>query len=234
MSTMVHVRTRAVRVGAVLIAALAVALVPGAQAARRAVPQRHRATAAHRARARRREVRGRREVTGRREVRGRREQRHRHPARAHASAASGVRIVDFSFSPGTTTVHVGDTVTWTNSGQQPHSATANNGSFDTGILDHGQSGSHTFAQAGTFTYYCKVHPWMHGTIVVLAAVTTTPKPASGSTSTTPASGSKAATASSSTAPSGPTLPFTGLNVGLALLAGLALMGLGLAVRRLAR
>ena len=67
------------------------------------------------------------------------------------------------------TVNVGDTVTWTNNGPTPHSATSSSGVFDTGIMDAGQSGSHTFTEAGTFAYICTPHPNMHGTVVVQAA-----------------------------------------------------------------
>ena len=64
---------------------------------------------------------------------------------------------------------MGDTVTWSNAGPTPHSATASDGSFDTGILDKGGSGSHTFTQAGTFAYICTPHPYMKGTVVVQAS-----------------------------------------------------------------
>ena len=80
-------------------------------------------------------------------------------------------IADFSFTPGSLTINQGDTVTWVNNGPTPHSATANNGSFNTGILKAGQSASHTFAQAGTFSYFCQPHPFMKATIVVQAAQT---------------------------------------------------------------
>jgi hypothetical protein len=82
-----------------------------------------------------------------------------------------VTIADFRFAPGTTTVHAGDTITWANNGPSPHSATARDGSFNTGVLQKGQSGSHTFSKAGTFSYFCSVHPFMHGTVVVLASST---------------------------------------------------------------
>ena len=88
---------------------------------------------------------------------------------AIAAASTGVGISDFKFAPGTVTVSVGDTVTWSNSGPTGHSATATDGSFDTGILAKGSSGSHTFSQAGTFSYICKPHPFMKGKIVVTAA-----------------------------------------------------------------
>ncbi|MGE5594746.1 MAG: plastocyanin/azurin family copper-binding protein [Hyphomicrobiales bacterium] len=56
----------------------------------------------------------------------------------------------------------------------PHTATSDAGvspAFDTGMLQPGQSGSVTFNSAGTFTYFCQVHPNMHGTITVQAAST---------------------------------------------------------------
>src|SRR3954462_4576545 len=62
---------------------------------------------------------------------------------ATAAASAGVTISDFQFAPGNVPVNVGDTVTWSNTGPTGHSATATNGSFDTGVLEKGSSGSHT-------------------------------------------------------------------------------------------
>ena len=87
-------------------------------------------------------------------------------AGAHAASDPADTIADYSFSPATITVSVGDTVTWTNQGKQPHTATASDGSFNTGTLHTGQSASHTFTKAGTFAYICSIHPFMHGTVVV--------------------------------------------------------------------
>ena len=81
---------------------------------------------------------------------------------AMAAASTGVTISDFQFAPASVTVNVGDTVTWTNDGPTPHSATSSGGSFDTGIMDEGQSGSHTFTEAGTFAYICTPHPQHDG------------------------------------------------------------------------
>ena len=89
--------------------------------------------------------------------------------KALAAASGSVTIADFDFTPATITVNQGDTVTWNNNGPTPHSATANDGSFDTGILKKGQTSSHTFNQAGTFSYFCKPHPFMKATVVVQAA-----------------------------------------------------------------
>lgn len=82
------------------------------------------------------------------------------------AAGNSVQISNFSFTPATLTVKVGDTVTWTNEDSTGHSATADDGSLDTGIIAQGKSGSATFNKAGTYTYHCKVHPSMHGTIIV--------------------------------------------------------------------
>jgi MYXO-CTERM domain-containing protein len=84
-----------------------------------------------------------------------------------------VDIAGFAFSPQTVTIAVGDTVTWTNADAQGHTATANDGSFDTGTIASNTSKSATFATAGTFAYHCKIHPTMTATIVVAGA---TPPP----------------------------------------------------------
>ncbi len=79
---------------------------------------------------------------------------------------NSVQIANSTFSPATLTVKVGDTVTWTNQDSMGHSATADDNSFDTGVLDQGKSGTVTFSKAGTYTYHCKIHSSMHGTITV--------------------------------------------------------------------
>jgi plastocyanin len=85
---------------------------------------------------------------------------------AGATSTSAVEINDFAFNPATIEVPVGTTVTWTNQDSAPHTATADDGSFDTGRLDQGQRGSVTFDQPGTYTYICTFHPNMKGTVVV--------------------------------------------------------------------
>lgn len=79
-----------------------------------------------------------------------------------------------TFSPASITVHVGDVVTWTDSGSLPHTVTAGDpvsgpvsGSFN-GNLNQGQSFSVQFTTAGTYTYYCQYHgtSGMKGTVVV--------------------------------------------------------------------
>lgn len=81
-------------------------------------------------------------------------------------SGNSVTISNYAYSPSTITVKVGDTVTWTNQDSVQHSATADDKSWDTGLLAQGKSGSVTFSKAGTFTYHCSIHPMMHGTVIV--------------------------------------------------------------------
>ena len=78
-----------------------------------------------------------------------------------------INIQGFAFV-GTHTVPVGTTVTWKNLDSAPHTATANDGSFGTGTLGQGQTGSHTFTSAGSFPYKCAIHPSMTATLTVTA------------------------------------------------------------------
>jgi len=77
-----------------------------------------------------------------------------------------VQIKGFAFAPRTITVKVGNTVTWTNGDSVGHTATADDDSFDTGLLAKGQSGSVTFDTPGTYTYFCTPHPNMKATVLV--------------------------------------------------------------------
>lgn len=87
-------------------------------------------------------------------------------ANSTTTGQNQIQIQNFNFSPATMTVKVGDKVTWTNQDSAGHSATADDNSFDTGVLSTGQSGSITFSKAGTFSYHCSVHPSMKATIIV--------------------------------------------------------------------
>ncbi|MFL5906609.1 MAG: cupredoxin family copper-binding protein [Solirubrobacterales bacterium] len=163
----------------------------------------------------------------------------RSAGKAHASASARVTIDDFFFSPATVTVSVGDIVTWHNSGKQPHTATADDGSFDTGTVVSGQSASHMFTKNGTFTYYCTIHPNMKGTVKVLAAGGGSSGGKSGAggvaaAGTSPTSGPSeaAAVASPNAAGSKNSLAATGMPAGALALAGLALLAAGLLVRSL--
>ena len=63
-------------------------------------------------------------------------------------------------------VTVGTTVEWTNNDPMPHTVTATNKSFDSGLINPGKTWRHTFTKAGTFSFFCTPHPFMKGTIVV--------------------------------------------------------------------
>lgn len=77
-----------------------------------------------------------------------------------------VSIRDFSFEPAQLSVEPGTTVTWTNEGNEPHTVTADNGLFDSGVLYPGDSYSVQFDGMGTVSYYCTLHPSMTGGITV--------------------------------------------------------------------
>ncbi len=86
---------------------------------------------------------------------------------ARAALPAMVRIDNFSFAPDTLTVPVGTTVTWENGDDIPHSVVLADRSFRSKPLDTNDKASFTFAKAGTFTYFCGLHPQMHGTITVV-------------------------------------------------------------------
>jgi plastocyanin len=90
------------------------------------------------------------------------------------AADHAVDIAGFAFSPTSITVSVGDTVTWSNADAQSHTATADDGSFDTGTITSSTPKSVTFSAAGTFAYHCKIHPAMTATVIVAAATATAP------------------------------------------------------------
>ncbi|HEV2857803.1 MAG TPA: cupredoxin domain-containing protein [Solirubrobacterales bacterium] len=84
-----------------------------------------------------------------------------------ASKSEKVQIVEFSYEPDPVVVQAGGKVIWQNEDTAPHTATADDGSFDTGTIENGKIGSATFKEAGTFTYFCEIHPTMHGTVEVV-------------------------------------------------------------------
>jgi LPXTG-motif cell wall-anchored protein len=156
---------------------------------------------------------------------------------AVAAATTSVTISDFEFSPAQITIQEGDTVTWTNDGPTAHSATASDGSFDTGIFSAGGSRSHTFDEPGTFAYICTPHPNMEGTVVVEAASTgdsgDTGTDDTGSTGTDDSSSTGSGTATDS-ADDGTSLPATGADAAALAILGLLMLALGIAIQRRAQ
>ncbi|MDG6985323.1 MAG: cupredoxin domain-containing protein [Nitrososphaerota archaeon] len=88
------------------------------------------------------------------------------PYSGYASGSTSV----FGFSPGNLTVVIGvnNTVTWTNNDITIHTVTANNGAFNSGYLNTGQTFTYTFTSPGVYEYHCQIHPWMVGYVTVLA------------------------------------------------------------------
>jgi plastocyanin len=129
------------------------------------------------------------------------------------AADVAVTIQNFAFAPTPLTIPVGTTVVWTNQDTAPHTATNDPGSafsFDTGMLQKGQSGRVTFSAAGSFPYHCNVHPNMHGMVVVTAA--SAPAPAAPAPAApAPAAPAPAAPVTAAPAPTAapPTAPRTG-------------------------
>lgn len=89
---------------------------------------------------------------------------------ASAGGGAAVAISDFAFDPETIEVSVGDTVTWTNEDGVAHTVTAGSSGAATDEFDEafdaGDSAEVTFDEAGTFDYFCAVHPTMTGQVVV--------------------------------------------------------------------
>ena len=76
------------------------------------------------------------------------------------------------FLPSEVTIGVGETVTWVNDSTTIHTVTSGNpddgfdGIFDSGIIMGEDTFSHTFTEAGQYEYFCSIHPWMQGTVMV--------------------------------------------------------------------
>ena len=77
-----------------------------------------------------------------------------------------VKIDNFSFGPETLAVPVGTTVTWTNRDDIPHTVVSTEGVFKSKVLDTDEKFSFTFSKAGSYPYFCSIHPKMTGKVVV--------------------------------------------------------------------
>jgi plastocyanin len=87
-------------------------------------------------------------------------------AQATPAATAEVKIDNFSFGPGTLTVPVGTAVTWTNRDDIPHTVVSTDGAFKSKVLDTDEKFSFTFSKAGSYPYFCSIHPKMTGKVVV--------------------------------------------------------------------
>jgi len=84
-----------------------------------------------------------------------------------AVRSAKVEIVDFAYDPDPVTIEAGGKVIWQNMDSAPHTATADDGSFDTGDLGEGKLKSESFKRAGAYSYFCEIHPGMKGTVRVV-------------------------------------------------------------------
>lgn len=88
-------------------------------------------------------------------------------APAGGAGSQQIAIKDFSFAPASLSVKVGDSVTWTNGDGAAHSIQSGDHTFDSpDKIEQSKSFSFTFTTAGTFTYFCGIHQYMKGTVVV--------------------------------------------------------------------
>jgi plastocyanin len=83
-----------------------------------------------------------------------------------SSATAEVKIDNFSFGPQTLTVAAGTTVTWINHDDIPHKVVSTDDVFKSKVLDTDEKFSYTFTKAGTYPYFCSIHPKMTATVVV--------------------------------------------------------------------
>jgi plastocyanin len=93
---------------------------------------------------------------------------------APPAASVAVEIIDLDYRPRTVTVPAGTEVLWTNTGVAPHTVTARDGSFTSELLQTGGQYRRVFDQAGSFEYFCTLHPDMVGTVIVEGVVTAAP------------------------------------------------------------
>ena len=83
-----------------------------------------------------------------------------------ASPAADVKIDNFSFTPATLTVKAGTQITWTNGDDIPHTVVSDEQAFKSKVLDTDEKFSFTPSKAGTYSYFCSIHPKMRGKLVV--------------------------------------------------------------------
>lgn len=84
----------------------------------------------------------------------------------NSAAGAEIKIDNFSFGPQTVTVPVGATVTWINHDDIPHTVVSTDGVFKSKVQDTDEKFSYTFTKAGSYPYYCSVHPKMTGQVIV--------------------------------------------------------------------
>jgi plastocyanin len=86
---------------------------------------------------------------------------------APQTATATVHIKNFAYVPPNLTIHAGERVTFVNDDDEAHTVTAVDKSFDSAGMDTNDKWQHVFAKAGTYRYFCQMHPYMKGTVTVL-------------------------------------------------------------------
>ena len=81
-------------------------------------------------------------------------------------ASADVKIDNFTYGPAEVKVPVGATVTWTNRDDIPHTVVSTDKVFKSKVMDTDEKYSFTFQSAGTYTYFCSIHPKMTGKVIV--------------------------------------------------------------------
>ena len=87
------------------------------------------------------------------------------------TSVPGCEETNACYVPSSVNIGVGETVTWSNDDTAAHTVTSGSvggvdGIFDSSIFTAGTTFSHTFEEEGTFDYFCMVHPWMVGNVIV--------------------------------------------------------------------
>ena len=85
---------------------------------------------------------------------------------AQQGATDEIKIDNFSFGPATIKIAAGTTVTWINRDDIPHKVVSNDDVFKSKVLDTDEKFSYTFSKAGSYAYFCSLHPKMTGKIIV--------------------------------------------------------------------
>jgi plastocyanin len=86
---------------------------------------------------------------------------------AKAGESHDVSIANIQYSPANLTIKAGDSVIWTNKDDRDHTVIAQDGSFSSPVIRRGETFTFQFDKAGKYSYGCKLHPRMKGTIIVL-------------------------------------------------------------------
>jgi plastocyanin len=153
-------------------------------------------------------------------------------APAASAADHDVTIAGAAFEPETVTVVVGDSITWSNDDGVSHSATADDGSFDSGTLAPGDTAAVVFGSTGSFAYHCEIHPTMTGYVVVETAATDGEGDQAGAAGTDPARVTQAPTDTEDIVPRDPGDATRALIAALLFLGVAMLVGTAIAQRRL--